>query len=1043
MGFLDDAVSFLGGAIFGWLMPDPPKQLAPGAELTSAETDASIAKIYGKVQKKAGHIVFKETNDNDNDDYPNDLLHIIVVWGEAVESIDEVYIDDIPNSSNDDAFYAGDKRAVYVRNFKNGMGSYYDPLLAKAGWRDTDKLEGKACSYIRLEYHDDETAITSEPNLTADLTGTTFTNPATALLDYLTNPIYGKGLPSSYINYSSFAYAEALCNSDVEEQKESGEFRDLFSCNIALDTGSTVLENVNTLLKPMRGWLPIINGQLTLLIEEDSTPVDLPILEEDILQMGKITEGNKNNRFNRVSVTYYDPAADGSKQEAVYPEPDSEIFDQLLAEDNGFIREESVDLKTCRNYYEALEFAKTYLEVSRQQLRTKITLPKWATVYDVGDIVPVTYMSGLPFWDGKLFRIESKEESREEVTLSVREHQPYIYDFFGEGNKPELPDTAYTSKEPDAPTDLNIEHIYSNFVQVRVSWVSEAQRFDYRVLKGDVIVQTERVATHEVELTGFDLGEYRFQVRALSGLGKRSGWSEIPLVMKEPSIPTSIEVIADDLDLEVVPYLAGSDSSTAFLFSISYDVTDEEPPLPHRGPAHTYTFTGLAPNTEYKIWVCSHNPLGNSEWTSVLATTTSTSARWEDIVKSVQLPGLPANLGDTISGVVDDISNWSRQTGDLGEEYETLVYNVTQVEQANQVNSLEIIGVKQKVGEQTVQAQISEFKNAQIGYEDENGDWVPGAAFAQAFEEVKINNLDGQEVSVFSYFQALETALGEVQGEIQFAIDANGRMTGVFIRGSQDVSEIIFLATNTYWVDSEGYVVLGVNSATNELEFFGSGRFWGKLVSPEFQMIGANFMKVELADGFGPDSLWYWYGPKILDNDGEPKLSDLTKLNAIEWKDTSGNAYFGGSLSAGVFKNAARSTTLNLNPEVEVGPFSTFGGSKIIVYSIIWAGNSTEDGQCSNVQFDADCTITIQRKIGGGAWTTLQTSHAVAEVTRNYFSEFDHCVTSERMNASFTLTDSNPSQENFSYRAVVSNQQRWHLQQFINTQQLSLIITEE
>ena len=333
------------------------------------------------------------------------------------------------------------------------MGSYYDPLLARAGWRDTDKLEGKACSYIRLEYHDDETAITSEPNLTADLTGTTFSNPATALLDYLTNPIYGKGLPGSYINYNSFAYAEALCNSDVEEQKDSGEFRDLFSCNIALDTGATVLENVNTLLKPMRGWLPIINGQLTLLIEEDSTPVDLPILEEDILQMGKITEGNKNNRFNRVSVTYYDPAADGSKQEAVYPEPDSEIFDQLLAEDNGFIREESVDLKTCRNYYEALEFAKTYLEVSRQQLRTKITLPKWATVYDVGDIVPVTYMSGLPFWDGKLFKIESKEENREEVTLSVREHQPYIYDFFGEGNKPELPDTAYTSKEPDAPTD--------------------------------------------------------------------------------------------------------------------------------------------------------------------------------------------------------------------------------------------------------------------------------------------------------------------------------------------------------------------------------------------------------------------------------------------------------------------------------------------------------------------------------------------------------------------------------------------------------------
>ena len=650
MGFLDDVFDFA----FGWLMPDPSKQLAPGAELTSAETDASIAKIYGKVEKKTGRIVFKETNDNDDDDYPNDLLHIIVVWGEAVESIDEVYIDDIPNSSNDDAFYAGDKRAVFVRNFPNGMGNYSDPILTRAGWRASDKLEGKACSYIRLEYHDDETAITSEPNLTADLTGTTHSNPATALLDYLTNSIYGKGLPSSYINSASFTYAKALCDSDIEEQLGSGVYRDLFSCNVALDTSATVLENVNTLLKPMRGWLPIINGQLTLIIEEDNTPVDQPILEEDILQMGRISEGNKNNRFNRVSVTYYDPEADGSKQEAVYPEPDSELFEQMLAEDNGFLREESVELKTCRNYYEALEFAKTYLEVSRQQTRTTITLPKWATIYDVGDVVPVTYMSGLPFWDAKLFRIESKEENREEVKLTIREHQPYIYDFFGLGNKPELPDTTYTNKTPDVPTDLNIEHIYDNFVQVKASWVSESQRFDYRVLKGDVIVQTERVASHSVELSGFDMGQYRFQVRALGGLGKRSGWAEIPLVMQVPSPPTSINLNISNFDIEVIPWLENAGSSVSF----DYTITDEnatEPGELIRGPAASYTFSGLSPITNYKIWVRSHNPLGVSDWVSVEATTHNDAQPITEIIEPILTP-ITVDI-ESLKLSVEDIDN--------------------------------------------------------------------------------------------------------------------------------------------------------------------------------------------------------------------------------------------------------------------------------------------------------------------------------------------------------------------------------------------------
>lgn len=1043
MGLISDVLDFTGvGALLGWLTPEPPKQKLPGAELTSAETDANISKIYGTVQKHAGTIVFKETNDVDDDDIKNDLLHIIVVWGERVQSIDEVYLDDIPYSSDDDAFYHDDGgKVVYVINFPNGMAGYDAPILARSGWRDSDKLEGKACSYIRLEYHGGETAINSEPNLTADITGTTFSNPATALKDYLTNSIYGKGLPTSLLNLPSFTYAEALCNADVEEQQDGGVMRDLFTCNIALDTGNTVLENVNKLLKPMRGWLPIVDGKLKLIIEEDSAPVDLPIYEEDILQMGKIKEGNKNSRYNRVSVTYREPSADGTNQEAVYPEKNSSIYDALIEEDNGFPAETSVDLETCRNYYEALEFAKTYLEVSRQQLRTTITLPKWATIYEVGDIVPVYH--SFPGWAGKLFRIESIEENREEVTLSVREHQPYIYDFFGLGNKPELPDTSYVPGTPDAPTDLDVTHIYSNFVQVRVSWVSLAQRFDYRVLKGSVIVKTERIAANSVELSGFDLGEYRFQVRALSGLGKRSGWAEIALVMQEPGIPTSVEIVAEDLELEVIPYLAGSDSSTAFKYSISYDVEDTEPPTPHRGPAHTYTFTGLAPNTQYKIWVSSFNALGQSEWISVLGTTTNDLSQWAAIVRSVEIPGLPENLGDTISGIVDDVSYWSAQSSDLGEDYSTLIYNVTQVEAANQVNSLNILAVQQKVGDSSVQAQIAEFKNTQIGYEDQNGDWIEGAAFAQAFDEIKINNLNGEELSVFSYFQALENAIGDIEGEIQFAIDANGRMTGVFIRGSQTVSEIIFLATNTYWVNSEGFVVLGVNTSTNELEFHGGGTFTGKLVSPEFQTIGTNFMKVENADGFGPDSLWYWYGPKIVDGNNEPILAQLTKSNALEWKDTTGDSYFGGTLSAGMISNSARSTVATENPSVTVGPFTTNGNSKVVAFSFSYSAISTYEGECPFTAPTPSCTVTLERKVGEGSFQPILSYPVTGQVSQFYAPEFGGCTTNESMSGSWTYTDSNSETGVFTYRVVVSDTVRYHGANDVDYQTVSLISTEE
>ena len=165
--------SFVGDFFFGWLQPDVPEALPPGAELTSAQTDAFIGKVFGTVEKSPGNIIFKETNDADDDDIKNDLLHIIVVWAEQVESIDEVYIDDIPASSSNPAFFHDDGgRIVHVRNFPNGMDSYVDSNLTRAGWRSTDSASGKACSYLRLEYHGGEYAISSEPKLTADLTGT-------------------------------------------------------------------------------------------------------------------------------------------------------------------------------------------------------------------------------------------------------------------------------------------------------------------------------------------------------------------------------------------------------------------------------------------------------------------------------------------------------------------------------------------------------------------------------------------------------------------------------------------------------------------------------------------------------------------------------------------------------------------------------------------------------------------------------------------------------------------------------------------------------
>ena len=281
--------------VLSWLMPDPPREKLPGAEITRAATDASIPKIYGSANKVSGTIIFKAVTDQPNDDIPNDLLHMVIVWSEAVESIDTVYIDDIDIESNSELFVQGESRYAYSINFVNGMVGYSDPLLTAAGWRTSDKCEGKAVSYIRLQYADGENKLRSEPQITADITGTVSRNPADHLLDYLTNPIYGKGESTSKIDLAAITAAGAVCDIQVEEVIGGGIYRSLFECNTILDTGEDVFNNLNVLLKSMRASMPVLDGKLTPIVEKDDLVKSIAIFEDDIFELDEWSNSNKSN----------------------------------------------------------------------------------------------------------------------------------------------------------------------------------------------------------------------------------------------------------------------------------------------------------------------------------------------------------------------------------------------------------------------------------------------------------------------------------------------------------------------------------------------------------------------------------------------------------------------------------------------------------------------------------------------------------------------------------------------------------------------------
>jgi hypothetical protein len=323
---------------------------------------------------------------------------------------------------------------------------------------------------------------------------------------------------------------------------------------------------------------------------------------------------------------------------------------------------------------------------------------------------------------------------------------------------------------------------------------------------------------------------------------------------------------------------------------------------------------------------------------------------------------------------------------------------------------------------------------------DSRVDDVEDFATAQVGVNTGLNTLTGElEARAF-----LRTSTIEGGDQIVTGIDVDGVQRSIRFKGDTLTFADTSGVTQLFYANGRWNFAGDISAATGE---FG-GVMTGRLESPQINMIGTTHMKVELMTGFGSEGLWYWFGPRILLGDGQPNFAALTKANALEWKDVSGNSYFGGGLSAGVLKNAAQSTSKTLNPSVEIGPFSTNGASKQVNVAMSWRGFTSNNTQATpGVVSKAAGTLTLQRKLGSGSWTNLTSvSMTTTNTTFSMNEGGGFWITSITEDGGdggvFTFTDTNASTSDFSYRVVVSSQSRYFSDANITFQNLSLISVE-
>ncbi|MBN8798981.1 MAG: hypothetical protein J0H45_06435, partial [Stenotrophomonas nitritireducens] len=173
--------------------------------------------------------------------------------------------------------------------------------------------------------------------------------------------------------------------------------------------------------------------------------------------------------------------------------------------------------------------------------------------------------------------------------------------------------------------------------------------------------------------------------------------------------------------------------------------------------------------------------------------------------------------------------------------------------------------------------------------------------------------------------------------------------------------------------------------------------------------------------GVAGQGLMKWFGPNI-------GAAACTKANATSWEDDQGNAYFGGSLSAGVLRNGAQSTQVGATATVETGIFTTLGRAKSVTFSLSYTNIFTT---ASNLGGSAalSATIILERSIDGGAWVEISRRPVTGNRVFDGYEPGVGYGYSFNIGGSSTYTDNTAgSSPTFNYRVRLADVVGWPYQ---------------
>ena len=674
-----------------WLMPDIDipdfgttdfDDFEKGILLNKQSNDASVPIIYGE-RLIGGVRVFMETSGTDNT-----YLYMALVMCEGeINGITEIRVDDkvvtfassladntaVEVASSDSNFYKNSASLIRLEPHFGSDGQSASSLLGTlSSWGSNHKLSGLAYLAIRFTWNQD--AFSSIPKVQAKVQGkkivtlnsslvesspTFSANPAFCLLDYLRNERYGKGIPTADIDLQSFRDASVVCDTQVTPFSGGSDIN-LFDCNAVLDTSKKVIDNVRELLKGCRGFLPYTSGKYKLIIETTGT-ASITLTEDDIIGGYNLASPSKNDKYNRVIVSFVNPDRNFQVDEVQFPPVDDSGLtsaDQhatMKTADGGFLLEGKFDFKTLTSPYQAEEMAEIILRRSREALSLEINVGFDAYDLAIGDIVNITHAS-LGF-SAKAFRVMGITFNEDfTISLALIEYQASHYTFASKTQVSSTPSTNLPNPftiQPPASVTLSDQLIEYNdgtvIVALDIAIGASPDSFidfyqvEYKLsTDSNFIIYAQGSGLNHRVLNVIDQSTYDVRVKAVNTLGVSSTYVSAQR--------TIIGAIAPPSDVEnFTCNVSGADAH------LSYDAVSD---------------LDLA---FYQIRF-SNKTDGTAEWLNSVNLVTKVSRPATSIT-------VPARVGTYLIKAVDKLGNFSSNAT-------AVISNVTSVTNFNAVSTV-------------------------------------------------------------------------------------------------------------------------------------------------------------------------------------------------------------------------------------------------------------------------------------------------------------------------------------------------------------------